>query len=84
MKEVSALRVDGAGVGVVEKNGPGAGRFSKGQRVVAVPWPAEVGDGTWQQYVAVDETVRAPLLGRAGAVVHQSRHMGRVIHMTGG
>lgn len=44
------------GVGVVESNGAGATRFQPGQRVVAVPWPTKVGNGTWQQFVAVPES----------------------------
>ncbi|KAK9845455.1 hypothetical protein WJX81_006838 [Elliptochloris bilobata] len=43
------------GVGRVVKNGPGATRFPEGTRVVGVPWPAEGGNGTWQQYVNVPE-----------------------------
>jgi NADPH:quinone reductase-like Zn-dependent oxidoreductase len=44
------------GMGVVEDKGKDASKFEIGQRVVGVPWPAEVGEGTWQQYVAVDES----------------------------
>ena len=52
-----------AGVGVVEQNGPGAHKFSPGQRVVAVPWPARSNPaldrskaaGTFQQYLAAPE-----------------------------
>lgn len=43
------------GVGVVEENGPGAGKYKPGQRVVGAPWPVQSGNGTWQQYMAVSE-----------------------------
>ena len=43
-------------MGVVEENGPGAGKFSVGQRVVGVPWEASrEGAGTWQQYLLASE-----------------------------
>lgn len=42
-------------VGRVEENGPGASKFAKGTRVVAVPWGTFHGDGTWQQYTVVPE-----------------------------
>ena len=45
----------GEGVGTVEQSGPGAGRYPKGTRVIAVPWGTMGGEGTWQQYVAVPE-----------------------------
>ncbi|KAK9808716.1 hypothetical protein WJX72_002434 [[Myrmecia] bisecta] len=44
------------GVGLVDRNGPGASKFEVGQRVVAVPWRAVEGLGTWQQYVVVPES----------------------------
>ena len=52
-----------AGVGKVEKNGPGATKFKVGQRVVGVPWPgAPEGNGTWQQfYVAPEGVLVSPL-----------------------
>ncbi len=43
------------GVGKVETNGPGASKYSEGQRVVGLPWPVMEGRGTWQQYVVVKE-----------------------------
>ncbi|GAB4815899.1 hypothetical protein N2152v2_002945 [Parachlorella kessleri] len=43
------------GVGVIEENGPGAGKYKPGQRVVGAPWPVQSGNGTWQQYMAVSE-----------------------------
>ena len=39
----------------MEENGPGASKFPKGTRVVAVPWGTFHGEGTWQQYVVVPE-----------------------------
>ena len=41
----------------MDENGPStSGGYKKGDRVVAVPWPAQTtGQGTWQQYVAVPE-----------------------------
>ncbi|CAL5219342.1 g1156 [Coccomyxa viridis] len=50
-----------AGMGVIEEVGASAktllARFTSGikagQRVVAAPWPAAEGQGTWQQYVVV-------------------------------
>ena len=47
-----------AGTGVVKENGAGASRFQVDQRVVAAPWPSNEGNGTWQQYVVVEEQVR--------------------------
>lgn len=46
-----------AGVGKVELNGPGASKFPVGQRVVATPWPIMSGNGTWQQYIVIPESV---------------------------
>lgn len=44
------------GIGRIEKLGAGAsGRLAAGQRVVATTWPTAVGNGTWQQFVAVAE-----------------------------
>ncbi len=45
------------GTGVVKENGAGASRFHVDQRVVAAPWPSNEGNGTWQQYVVVEEKV---------------------------
>ena len=50
-----------AGVGKVELNGPGASKFPVGQRVVATPWPIMAGNGTWQQYVVIRESVLYPV-----------------------
>ena len=47
-----------AGTGVVKENGAGTSRFHVDQRVVAAPWPSNEGNGTWQQYVVVEEEVR--------------------------
>ena len=44
-------------MGNVDKNGEGASKYKPGQRVVGVPWPVEKGEGTWQQYLVVKETV---------------------------
>ncbi len=49
------------GTGVVKENGAGASRFHVDQRVVAAPWPSNEGNGTWQQYVVVEEEVRVVL-----------------------
>lgn len=57
MKAASHQYARAAGVGVVKENGAGASRFRVDQRVVAAPWPSNVGNGTWQQYVAVKEEV---------------------------
>ena len=35
----------------------GADHYQVNQRVVAVPWPSVHGNGTWQQYIVVDEKV---------------------------
>jgi len=44
-------------MGIVQKSGPGTvGKFSEGQRVVAVPWGTKAGNGTWAQYTCVPET----------------------------
>ncbi|KAK9828525.1 hypothetical protein WJX72_000585 [[Myrmecia] bisecta] len=43
------------GMGKVVRNGPGASKFEEGQRVCAAPWPGAKGEGTWQQYVALQE-----------------------------
>ncbi|PSC74291.1 NAD(P)-binding [Micractinium conductrix] len=43
------------GMGVVESNGPGASQYKPGQRVTAAPFGAAGGNGTWQEYVCVDE-----------------------------
>lgn len=45
------------GVGVVEAAGPGATKFTAGQRVVACPWPTKTGNGTWQQLCVVPESL---------------------------
>lgn len=57
MEAASHRTADVAGVGVVKENGAGATCFRVDQRVVAAPWPSNVGNGTWQQYVAVKEEV---------------------------
>ena len=45
------------GTGTVHSLGPGAAKFSVGQRVVGAPFtPVEHGCGTWQQYMAVPES----------------------------
>lgn len=44
-------------MGVVDSLGEGSARFRLGQRVVAAPWNTRRGDGTWQQYAVVDESV---------------------------
>ncbi|PRW59002.1 NAD(P)-binding [Chlorella sorokiniana] len=50
------------GMGVVEKNGPGANKFKEGQRVTAAPFPSVVkGQGTWQQYLSVPEAALLPV-----------------------
>ena len=54
-----------AGLGVVEKNGPGASKFHPGQRVVSAAWGAATGNGTWQQYLAVPEQVLVSLIAPA-------------------
>lgn len=51
------------GVGTVEENGPGAGKFKVGQRVIAASWPGHQHQlpaggrpfGTFQQYLPVPE-----------------------------
>ena len=58
-----------AGVGTVDRLGDGATRFKEGQRVVAAPWSAKRGDGTWQQYAVVDETA---LIGVPDSVSDES------------
>ena len=40
---------------VVELGPSCSGRVKEGMRVVAVPWRAKEGEGTWQQYTLVDE-----------------------------
>ena len=40
-----------------EAAGPGATKFTAGQRVVACPWPTKTGNGTWQQLCAVPESL---------------------------
>lgn len=45
------------GVGKVVENGPGASKFPIGTRVVAAPWNTHPGDGSWQQYTVVPESV---------------------------
>ena len=58
-----------AGVGVVEENGAGASHFHVKQRVVATPWPSDDGNGTWQQYVVVEEKVWRTVGGHPCAVI---------------
>ena len=64
MKAVSHQYASAAGVGTVRESGEGASRFRMDQRVVAAPWPSNVGNGTWQQYVAVKEEVCGTISGR--------------------
>jgi NADPH:quinone reductase-like Zn-dependent oxidoreductase len=57
-------------MGVVEETGPGAHKFQRGQRVVAIKWPArsdpgldtKKAAGTYQQYLAVHQDVLVTLL----------------------
>ena len=37
-----------AGMGIVEQLGEGVTDWKEGERVTAVPWPTEHGQGTWQ------------------------------------
>ena len=39
----------------MDKNGEGASKFAKGQRVVGVPFDAKSGNGTWKQFTVVKE-----------------------------
>ena len=60
-------------MGIVQTCGAEAYKFNLGQRVVGAPWPAETGNGTWQQYVVADEDVlvRRPSLAHcSGLVMH--------------
>lgn len=57
------------GMGVVVKNGRGASKHQTGQRVTAAPFPAAIGQGTYQQYVCVDE---AALLAVPDAVTDEA------------
>lgn len=43
------------GVGVVEKQGPGASKYAPGTRVFGAPWDTKSGNGTWCQYQVIDE-----------------------------
>ncbi|KAK9818687.1 hypothetical protein WJX74_006212 [Apatococcus lobatus] len=47
------------GLGIVEAHGEGAGNLKIGQRVVAIwpTWPVAQGNGTWQQYICVNEDI---------------------------
>lgn len=44
-------------MGVVAETGPGVdtAKFPKGQRVTALGWPAHEGNGSWQEYVAINQ-----------------------------
>ena len=48
-------------VGRVEQSGPGAGKFPKGTRVIALSWGTMHGEGTWQQYAVVPEAALVPV-----------------------
>jgi NADPH:quinone reductase-like Zn-dependent oxidoreductase len=70
-------------MGVVEANGPGAGKYPPGTRVTAAVWPnyRTAGQGLWQQYVAVEEEYLVGgwgVLLISGAVYCSQQHCSRL------
>lgn len=58
----SLPRVPGSeGVARVVKSGPGATKFSAGQRVVAAQWPQFSTGGTWTTHTVVPESILFPV-----------------------
>lgn len=55
-------RAPRAGAGVVEQLGEGVTDWKEGERVTAVPWPSEHGQGTWQVSAVMQPGLQARLI----------------------